>query len=388
MSTLLANCRQSLASATGLDRARLAVEIAELEPLLGHRTAPVRAAIAEAARALDETPDPELEARVLLRMASLKMVEQEWDAADAALAAVGDKVGRDGPWMYLSAVRACRVAIRRGDRAVAAATLDAGSRQLEKVARDTDPGWQRSLIETELGIAEVAMHSEPGSSQAFEALEDLIGELGHDARWIDEIFTARQILVVDALARADAARAANLLRDVVKVAQDLGSPEDEIEARIARASALMARGDRPGLDEAERVVQIARDRALEHGLEDLHVAALIAQAGLMDERGKTQGALDRCLEIARSGAANGDVRRYIAAVGIMSNIYQKNGDFPSAYRAIAESYHALSTATGKDVKPLFTPLLESLRDVMGPERFSKMVDDVNTARRLADAHPR
>jgi hypothetical protein len=109
----------------------------------------------------------------------------------------------------------------------------------------------------------------------------------------------------------------------------------------------------------------------------------------MSLRGKTAGALERALEIARIGEAGGDVRRYVAAVGLMSQIYQNHGDFPSAYRTIAESYHALRSLHGDQVKPLFTPLLETLRDRIGPDRFTTLVDDVNRARRLAEslAHP-
>ncbi len=132
------------------------------------------------------------------------------------------------------------------------------------------------------------------------------------------------------------------------------------------------------------MIQIARDRALEHGLTDLHVAALIGQAGLMSQRGKTAGALDRCIEVARLGADGGNLGRYVAAVGLMSQIYQNHGDFPSAYRTIAESYHALRAVQGDVVKPMFERLLEPLRDRMGRDRFAKMIDDVSRARRLAD----
>ena len=151
-----------------------------------------------------------------------------------------------------------------------------------------------------------------------------------------------------------------------------------------RADALAARGDQAGTEEADRVIQIARDRALEHGLTDLHVAALIGQAGLMSQRGKTAGALDRCIEVARIGADGGNLGRYVAAVGLMSQIYQNHGDYPSAYRTIAESYHALRQVQGDGVRPMFERLVESLRDRMGRDRFSKMIDDVSRARRLAD----
>src|SRR5689334_3153196 len=70
-------------------RARAAVERAEREPLLGHRVAPVRAAIAEAAPLLDESPVPELRARLLLRLAQVALAENDLEAAEQALDAVG-----------------------------------------------------------------------------------------------------------------------------------------------------------------------------------------------------------------------------------------------------------------------------------------------------------
>lgn len=368
-------------------RAAVAVAIAESEPLLGHRGAVIRDAIQVAGVALDATgaaPDTELAARVLLRLAALKMNELDWTAADQALAAAGDRIDRAGPLMFVIAARSCRVALRRGDHAAAGATLRLAAPHVAELADPRDPQWRRALVEIAIGIAEVAIHAEPGDPAPFDALRDLVDELRRDPAWIDEVFTARQLLATDALSRGDAAGAANQLREIVKIAQEHASPTDEIEGRLARGAALAARGDRAGLEEAEVVVQIALDRALEHGLTDLHVAALIGQAGLMSQRGKTAGALDRCLEIARIAAASGDLGRYVASVGLMSQIYENHNDFPSAYRTIVESYHALREVQGDAVQPMFEPLLERLRDRMGAERFAKMIDDVSRARRLAD----
>lgn len=378
--------RNRLAAASGPERARLAVELCEREPLMGHRAEVIRAAIREAGAALDAAPDRELEARVLLRLASVKMVELDWDGADQALAAAGDRVDRQGPWMYLGAARSCRVAVRRGAHDAATATLTGAARHVDTIADHADPRWRRVVVEIALGIAECAIHEAPGDPAPFDTLIELARELRHEPQaWADALFTARQLLATDSLARSDAGRAADHLREVVKLAHDHDSPADEVEARLARAAALSARGDRAGGEEAERVIQVARDRALERGLEDLHVATLIAQAGLMSQRGKTAGALERCLEIARVGQAGGDLRRYVAAVGLMSQIYQNHGDFPSAYRTIADSYHALRSAQGDAVKPLFTPLLETLRDRVGADRFQTLVDDVNRARALAES---
>lgn len=403
MSGHLEGLRAQIAAVEPHRRAALAVDLAESEPLLGHRAGVIRDAIRAAGEALDaavpdtaDGADPggsrpdggpslaELQARLLLRLAAVKMSELDWDASDQALHSAGERLGREGPLMLVIAARACRVALRRGDHAIAGATLRRAAAHVSEIADARDARWQRALTEMTIGIAEVAIHDDPGDPAPFDALRELVDELRHDPRAVDAVFTARQLLATDALARGDAAAAASQLREVVKIAQEHKSPADEIEARIARAAALTGRGDPAGAEEADRVVQIARDRALEHGLTDLHVAALIAQAGLMSQRGKTAGALDRCIEIARSAAAGGDLGRYVAAVGLMSQIYQNHGDFPSAYRTIAESYHSLREVQGEQCKPMFAPLLETLRDRMGNERFAKMIDDVGRARRLAD----
>ncbi|MEZ4404453.1 MAG: hypothetical protein R3B06_30820 [Kofleriaceae bacterium] len=380
----LDHLRAQLAEADPATRATLAVRLAEEEPLFGHRVEVIRQLVHAAAAAVEAAPDPALEARLMMRLAQIKLVELDWAAADATLTAAGERIGREGPLMFAIAARSCRVAIRRGEREVAGATLRAASRHLAELADPADEAWQRALAELTLGIAEEALHDEPGDPAPFDALRDLVDQLRHDPRWVDVVFTARQILATDALARGDATTAGHVLREVVREAHAYGSPADEVEGRIARAAALAARGDAAGVEEAERVVQIACDRALEHGLTDLHVAALIGQAGLMSQRDRTAGALDRCIEIARIGAAGGNVGRYVAAVGLMSQIYQNHGDFPSAYRTIAESYHALKAVAGDEIRPMFERLIEALRERMGPPRFTKMIDDVSRARRLAD----
>jgi hypothetical protein len=384
MTAHLDQIRAQIDVAAPHDRAALSVQLAEYEPLLAHRSEIVRAHVHAASAAIEAAPDPALEARVMMRLASIKMCELDWSGADAVLSAAGEAIGRAGPLMFAIAARSCRVGIRRGDREVAGATLRIAAGHVAQLASPADPQWRRAVIEIALGIAEDAIHDEPGDPAPFDGLRDLVDELRVDPAWIDEVFLARQLLATDALARGDASAASNHLREVVRIAHEHDSPADEIEARIARAAALSGRGDLAGAEEADRVIQIARDRALEHGLADLHVAALIGQAGLMSQRGKTAGALDRCIEIARIGADGGNLGRYVSAVGLMSQIYQNHGDFPSAYRTIAESYHALREVQGETVKPMFTGLVETLRDRMGPDRFSKMIDDVSRARRLAD----
>lgn len=384
MTAHLDQLRAGLADGEPSTRAELAVRLAEETPCFGNHLEPVRKLIHAAGPLVEAAGDAALEARLLFRLAAIKLAELDWSATDAVLSSAGERIGRAGPLMFAIAARSCRVGIRRGDRATAGDTLRAAAQHVARIAVPTEWAWQLALAEITVGLAEDAVHDEPGDPTPFDNLRDLVDQLRHDPRWVDTVFTARQLLATDALARGDAASAANHLREVVKAAHEHGSPADEIEARIARAAALAARGDQAGTEEADRVIQIARDRALEHGLTDLHVAALIGQAGLMSQRGKTAGALDRCIEVARIGADGGNLGRYVAAVGLMSQIYQNHGDFPSAYRTIAESYHALRAVQGDGVKPMFERLLEPLRDRMGRDRFAKMIDDVSRARRLAD----
>jgi hypothetical protein len=357
------------------DEARAAVERAEAEPLLAHRTAPVRALVDAAAPLLDAVESPELRARLMLRLAEVKLVETDWDAADRALEAAGRHAG-EGPWKLLAALRSCRVAIRRGpaQRAEAAQLLAATVQQLPQMGSGLSS--QRVLAELALAIAEVEIHADQPDPAAFESLD----ELAASAPFVDTAFTARQLLATYALGNGDAAAAQRALRALVKLAADAGSAADEVEARLAFASALLAGGD---ARQAAHHAQVAVDRALEHGLTELHAAALLAQAGILSAGGKTAGALDRVIELAREAAARQDVRAYVAAVGIMAELYANARDYVSAFRTIVESHHALASASGTDVAAMFRPLLVRLRERAGEARFTQIAADVDLANRLA-----
>ncbi|MBL0213156.1 MAG: hypothetical protein IPQ07_04685 [Myxococcales bacterium] len=358
-----------------------AVDGAEREPILGHRIAPARAAIDAAAILLDRVDDGDLRARLMLRLALVKMVETDWEGADGALDAAADHA-TTAPLKLLAAIRACRVAVRRNQRDLARQTLIAASGKLPDLDDGSVP-WRDVTIEVALAIAEVAIHDDPPDRRAFDPLRELIDELAGDPRHADSLFTGRQLLATFAMSIGDATQAAHALRALVKLAAEAKSPADEVEARLALAGVLVDAGTPIGAEEAARVVQIARDRALEHGLTELHHAALIAQAGSLAEAGKTAGAIDRVLELARAAAAEGNGTQFVAAVGIMAELYSRSGDHVSAFRTIAESNHALSAATKSDTAPLFRPQLVRLRDQVGEERFAKIVADVDRANRLA-----
>ena len=359
-----------------------AVERAEQEPLLGHRIVQVRAAIDAAAPLLDRVENGELRARLLLRLSLVKMVEMDWEGADQALDAAAEHT-TDHAKKLLAAIRACRVAIRRGQRDLARSTLFAAAGKLPELD-DGSPGWRDVAIEIALAIAEVAIHDDPPEPSGLDPLREVVGELDADRRHQDSLFTGHQLIATYAMSVGDARAAAHALRTLVKLAAAAKSPADEVEARLALAGVLIDAGDPIGAEEAARVVQIARDRALEHGLTELHQASLIAQAGVLATAGKTAGALDRVLELARAAAAENNPQQFIAAVGIMAELYSRSGDHASAFRTIAESNHALSAATKTDTAPLFRPHLARLRDLVGEVRFAKIVADVDRANRLAD----
>ncbi len=359
-----------------------------MEPLLGHRIAPVRAAIDAAAVVLDKVAAPELRARILLRLAQVKLVQVDFEGADQALNAVGEHVPEHTAMRFLTGVKACRVALRRGpeQRKLAGEMLLHSAAALPQFDAD-DVIWQRVASEVSLGIAEVALHEQTPDEAAFEPLRQLVDELGSDPAHVDTVFTAQQVLATFAISIGDGIRAVAAMRAVLKIAQGAGSPADEVEARLGLAGLLVTQTQGPAghvsRDEAARHVQRARDTALEHELTELHHAALIAQAGVLADGGKTAGALDRMLQLARSAAADQDVPRYVAAVGMMAELYARSGDAISAFRTITESHRALSEATKSDATPLFRPHLAALRERIGSERLEQIAADISRANQLA-----
>jgi len=361
------------------------VEQAETEPILGNRMGAVRVTIDAAAQALDTVDAPELRARVMLRLAQLKMAENDYDAADRALEAVGRHVPDHAALRFLTGIRACRVALRRGpkQRAEAGQILVTAATRVPQFD-DGDPIWQRVSIELALAIAELAVHDDAPDEAAFAALRELVEAFADDRTQIDTVFLGRQLLATFALGRGELEAAARSLRAVLKLAHDVDSPADEIEARLTLAAVLVELGG-VGKDEAVRHIDKAKAIATQHGLKSLEQASLLAQAGLLAESGKTAAALDRVLELARGAAADKDLPRYIAAVAIMAELYARRGDHVSAFRTIAEASHALSTATGQDAAHLFREPLARLRDRIGEARLGQIAEDVAKANQLSEA---
>src|SRR3954471_15511316 len=73
---------ESLRTAGGATHAGALVELAEAEPLLGHRQKVVHGLLEEAARALDTAGNHALEGRVLLRLGCVKLAEADLEGAE------------------------------------------------------------------------------------------------------------------------------------------------------------------------------------------------------------------------------------------------------------------------------------------------------------------
>lgn len=360
-----------------------AVERAEAEPIFGYRVPDVRAAIEAAAIALDQDARPELKARLMVKLAQQKIVEQDYDAADKALERIGELVPNHTAMRFLVGVRACRVAIRRGaeQRTQARDLLLVSAGHLPALQSD-DPIWQRATAELALAMAEGDMHDLEPAAAAFDTLRAIVDELGADPSFADTMFTARQLLLAYAITVGDDAGAVANGRALVDLTTNAAAFTDEVEARLTLA-ALLSNGDLVQKQEAAHHAQRARDRALEHGLTQHYQAALIGQAGVLSDAGKTAGAIDRMLELARLAVQEQSLPRYVEAVAMMSALYAKSGDVASAFRTVAEANHALTKQLGKDTTDMFAPVLRILRDQVGSERLQQIAADVGRANQLA-----
>ena len=369
-------------AAGGAPLALALVELGEVEPGFKYRTAKPRALLHEAAALLDREGDPRLRGRLLVRLATLKLADEDAEGTEQLIDRAFDLLQPVGATAELveAGATVCRARLRRnllegveGMLGRLGATLD---------ATVDDEATRRAAMALALALAELAVTDEAERprdlARARAILGDALKGLGGDDQHLDARFAGHQLLAL--LDREDnLSRSCHHLREVLALAKAQGAVQEEVEARLGLAGALVERGDLAGREEAERHLQIARDASLEAGLDSLHMAALVGQAGLMAKKGQTQGALDRCLEIAQAAVVKQDLPRYLAAVALMAEIYKQNGDFKSAYRALAESDRSLVERFGEGARDLLRPHLFALADEMGRERFVAMVEDIRRA---------
>lgn len=367
---------ESLRSSGGEAAATALIELAEAEPILGHRQAVVRGLLEEAARVLDRAGNRALEGRVLLRLGCVKLTEGDLEGSEQLATRAHERLEDDPAHVLETGALFVRVLVRRKRFEDAASRLAALSN-----AQLADPDLlsaRRASALMLLALAELSLEQQhwEDADKHLEVLDDAVTG---DDDLVEYRFGCRQARAAVALALGQSDRAVQALRDVVAIAKGLDAAEDEVEARIALAGALVERGEHIGLEEAERHLQNSRDRALEAGLDSLHTAALIGQAGLLAKRGKTKAALDRCIEIARVAGDKKDLARYALAVALMSQIYEQLGDLASAYRTFAEAHASLRESIGAQANDVIVPHITAFANRIGPERFREIAETVNKA---------
>jgi tetratricopeptide (TPR) repeat protein len=375
-----------LRAQSGVDAAVLAtalIDLAEAEPILGHRQAVVRGLLDEAAILVDSLASAALEGRIFLRLAYVKLTEGDLEAVEQLVSRAGDRLAADAADDADRATEAlallARVTVRRHSFDQAVAQLTEASDTLDRAP--TTLVQRRVTLQLALAWVELAIEQKAwrtaGERLNVVAIAETDVDLADDA--IDVDFARRQAQTLLALMADDYPRGAGMLREVVAIAKRAGSVADELEGRIALAGALTRCGDQISLDEAAKHLQVARDAALEHGLDAFHMAALVGQAGLLAQTGKTQAALDRCIEIARSAVEKRDLPRYGGAVALMAQLYEQRGDLATAYRTFAEAHAVLKEQIGDTATDLIRPHLAAFAERIGQDKFREIAELVNKA---------
>jgi tetratricopeptide (TPR) repeat protein len=355
------------------------IELAEIEPIFGHRQAVVRALLREGAALVT---DPTLEGRTLLRLAHVKLAEGDLEGVEQLVARAKERLAGDVDRTIEGDAMLARASIRRKDFTAAEAFLVAASERADTRAEPeaNTPVARRAATITAFAWAELALEQQDWATAAerLRVVGDVLAGGSDELLELDFACHQARTLVALALGRVDEACAT--LRGAIAIAKAAGALEDELETRVQLAGFLVQRGDPVAFDEAERHLQIARDGAIDAGLDTIHMSALVGQAGLLAQKGQTHAALDRCLEIARRAAEKQDLPRYGAAVALMSHIYEQKGDLASAYRTLAEANASLRDTMGDQAaRDVIRPHVEALADRIGPEKFRMIAERVNKA---------
>lgn len=366
-------------------RAVALIELAEVEPIFGHRQAVVRGLLHEAAAIVDALGKPALEGRVLLRMAYVKLVDGDLEGTEQLATRARDRLADDTYRVVEASVLLARAAIRRHRFEGAEAMLVELGDVVEP--ETLTPVSARAGVMLALTWAELALEQQDYTTAA-ERLVLVNKATRSDPALAEAGFTCRQMLGLIDLATNKFTQACAVMREVVTIAKNYNANEDEIEMRLGLAGALGEKGDPVNLDEAEKHLQIARDRALEAGLDSLYAAALVAQAGLMNRKGQTQAALDRCIEVAEVAVSMQDLPKYGVAVGLMSQIYEQKGDLASAYRTFAEANATLRDVIGDRAKEVIVPYMAAFADRIGRDKFAEIAEQVNKAAHARNAFHR
>jgi len=351
------------------------IDLAECEPIFGHRQAVVRGLLQEAATLVDKLGCAPLEGRILLRLAYVKLADGDLEGTEQLAGRARERLADDRYRAIEAGVLLARAAIRRHE-------LDEAERALGEIAQDAEPDTTpvaaRAGVVLAVAFAERALEQQD-YALAHDHVRAVLDAVRTDETLDELAFTARQMMTLVELALGRPAQACAAMREIIPIAKRHEAFEDEIEARLGLAGALGERGDAIGLEEAEKHLQIARDRALERGLDSLHMASLVAQAGLLARTGRTRAALDRCIEIAQVAMTKQDLVRYGAAVALMAQIYEQKGDLASAYRTYAEAHASLRETIGDRAKDVIVPHMNEFADRIGRSKFAEIAERVNQA---------
>src|SRR5512143_3627967 len=104
---------EALRAAGGEPAATALVELAEAEPLLGHRQTIVRKLLEEAARVLDSVGNRSLEGRVLLRLAHVKLAEADLEGVEQLAARAQERLAGDADRTLEAGALVTRALVRR-----------------------------------------------------------------------------------------------------------------------------------------------------------------------------------------------------------------------------------------------------------------------------------
>jgi ATP/maltotriose-dependent transcriptional regulator MalT len=335
----------------------------------------VRGLLHEVAALVDQLGQPALEGRALLRLAYVKLLDSDFEGVEQLASRARDRLADDTYRVLEASVLLVRAAIRRHQFVEAERMLvDLDT----DVAPEITPIAARAGAAMALAWAELALEQQDFTT-AGERLREVEQATRSDASLVEVAFTCQQMTALVDLAVGKLTQACTAMREVVTLAKSYDASEDEIEARLGLAGALGEKGDPINLDEAEKHLQIARDRALEVGLDTWYATALVAQAGLLARKGQTRAALDRCIEVAELAVARQDLPKYGVAIGLMSQIYEQKGDLASAYRTFAEANISLRQAIGESAKDVILPYMSAFADRIGKAKFAEIAEHVNKA---------
>jgi hypothetical protein len=240
MSLAAARARVAEARAAGGEAlAEALLDLAELEPLLPHRSAMVRAPLEEAATLLDRLGRPALEGRVLLRLAYIKLVENDLEGVEQLATRAGKRLDGDLDRRLEAKSLIARAKIRRHDLTAAEATLVAIGEQ----APDDEPATiagRRAATAVVLAWSELAVEQQH-YTEASTRLETLAAAVvaAPDDELVEADFTCRQLRAAVAQAQGNMQTASAVLREAVVIAKRVGSIQDELETRVALAGALV-----------------------------------------------------------------------------------------------------------------------------------------------------